>query len=248
MTGKDSMNISPAYLFVGSKQTTHQEALLFLQQTFCLQNACGDCTTCLQLIQKQHHGAIWIEPEKRYNLEELEIISKTATFSLDEDEHCFFIITKADFLSPACANSLLKLVEEPPTGYHFLFLAERLSQVLPTIRSRCTQKVFHQKGDTEELPFIVKQFMRFDTDPITFSQEIGKCSMTEQECIAHIDELLEYWISVYKRVLTKNNPQQEKASLAMITILKNAIQKPPAPGSAKIFWKNLFLQKEQISL
>ena len=47
-----------------------------------------------------------------------------------------FIITSAAFMKEA-ANSLLKVLEEPPTYVHILILAENLGELLPTIRSRC---------------------------------------------------------------------------------------------------------------
>ena len=242
------MNIAPAYLFFGSRTVLEKETISFLQNHFCVQNGCGTCNSCIQIKEKQHHGAVWIEPEKRYTLDEITIIFKRTALALDGDQHCFFVVTKADFLNAACANSLLKLVEEPPQGYHFLFLAERPAQVLPTIRSRCTQKTFTQKGDIQESPTLVKQFMRLDADPIAFSKELVACSMTEQECMIHLDELLAYWITAYKRTLQSNNLQHQATALQMVDILKNAFKHPPAPGSAKIFWKNLFLQRSNFSL
>ena len=47
-----------------------------------------------------------------------------------------FIITSAAFMKEA-ANSLLKLLEEPPDYVHLILLAENLGELLPTIRSRC---------------------------------------------------------------------------------------------------------------
>jgi len=47
-----------------------------------------------------------------------------------------FIITSAAFMKEA-ANSLLKVLEEPPEYVHILILAENLGELLPTIRSRC---------------------------------------------------------------------------------------------------------------
>ena len=235
---------SPAYLFVGSKQTIEQETVTFLQNHFCQQSGCNNCVTCQQIIEKQHYGTLWIEPEKRYTLDAIEIIFKRTALALDADQSCFFVVTRADFLNAACANSMLKLVEEPPPGYHFIFLAERPAQVLPTIRSRCTQKTFTQKGDDSQLPPLVQQFMRLDADPLAFSKEIASCSMTEQECVMYLDELLAYWIAVYKRTLQSDNLQQQTTAKAMVTVFKNALKHPPAPGSAKLFWKNLFLQQK----
>ena len=46
------------------------------------------------------------------------------------------IFTAAAFMKEA-ANSLLKLLEEPPAHAHLMLLAEHAGELLPTIRSRC---------------------------------------------------------------------------------------------------------------
>ena len=47
-----------------------------------------------------------------------------------------FIITAATMMKEA-ANSLLKMLEEPPDTAHIIILAENVGELLPTIRSRC---------------------------------------------------------------------------------------------------------------
>jgi DNA polymerase-3 subunit delta' len=47
-----------------------------------------------------------------------------------------FIITASSFMKEA-ANSLLKLLEEPPSYVHLILLTENPGELLPTIRSRC---------------------------------------------------------------------------------------------------------------
>ena len=47
-----------------------------------------------------------------------------------------FIFTAANFMKEA-ANSLLKVLEEPPATVHIIILAENPGELLPTIRSRC---------------------------------------------------------------------------------------------------------------
>ena len=47
-----------------------------------------------------------------------------------------FLFTAASFMKEA-ANSLLKLLEEPPAFVHIIILAENPGELLPTIRSRC---------------------------------------------------------------------------------------------------------------
>jgi hypothetical protein len=47
------------------------------------------------------------------------------------------ILDGVDRLNTESANSMLKLLEEPPAGTVLLLLTDRLSEVLPTIASRC---------------------------------------------------------------------------------------------------------------
>lgn len=47
-----------------------------------------------------------------------------------------FLLTSTAFMKEA-ANSLLKVLEEPPAYVHILLLAENLGDLLPTLRSRC---------------------------------------------------------------------------------------------------------------
>lgn len=47
-----------------------------------------------------------------------------------------FLLTSSAFMKEA-ANSLLKVLEEPPAYVHIVLMAENLGDLLPTIRSRC---------------------------------------------------------------------------------------------------------------
>lgn len=52
------------------------------------------------------------------------------------------IVEPADALNAAAANSLLKVLEEPPANVYFLLVSSRWRQLLPTLRSRCRQVLF----------------------------------------------------------------------------------------------------------
>jgi replication-associated recombination protein RarA len=51
-------------------------------------------------------------------------------------ERRFIVIDDATTMNAAFANALLKILEEPPAGTHFIFVLPALSQLLPTLRSR----------------------------------------------------------------------------------------------------------------
>ncbi len=66
------------------------------------------------------------------------------------------IIDPADDLEPSAANALLKSLEEPPAGTHFLLVAHRLGRLLPTIRSRCRILRFPQLA-AEQIDAVLRQ-------------------------------------------------------------------------------------------
>jgi DNA polymerase-3 subunit delta' len=53
------------------------------------------------------------------------------------------ILSPAETMNVNAANSLLKLLEEPPPDSHLLLVADRPARLAATIRSRCTRIDFH---------------------------------------------------------------------------------------------------------
>ena len=68
-------------------------------------------------------------------------ILPVAQFAPFESERAFLIFPEADVSfpeqHPESANAILKTLEEPRAGVHFILLSERPDRLLPTIRSRC---------------------------------------------------------------------------------------------------------------
>lgn len=240
---KSSASVTtPAYLWVGNHDLLVEHAITFLQKQFCQNNGCMICMVCRQIGQQQYHNVIWLHPEKQYALDDLDVIFKTLSFALEEDQQFYFVIQKADYLTPVCANSLLKSLEEPPRGYHFLLLATRPEAVLPTIQSRCVitsySSLLHA-GPHSLLAYFTAYRM---SDPITFMQDLDKMVPTERESVELIDQLLAHWITEFKKSVIDADTKKNQHALRVIEHLKQLLQKPPMPGSSKLFWKNLFIQ------
>lgn len=249
----------PAYLFIGSADTLLEHAIAVLQQQFC-QNiqqtnmACSVCIQCRKIREQQHESVLWLCPEKQYAIDDLDVIFSTIAFALEQDHHFFFVLQKADMLTSTCANALLKSLEEPPAGYHFILLAQRHELILPTIKSRCFIEQL-QSTDTEtQMPALFPFFTTTTFhDPIAFGKELESANLNEWESLALLDQLLVYWADVYKKSLIKKDGssthgEQNRTKLAekMILHLKKAMLQPPMPGSSKLFWKNLFLQIKEL--
>jgi DNA polymerase-3 subunit delta' len=229
----------PAHLWIGKPLQLTLKAENQLQAFFCKKNGCLTCASCQQIKERQHSFVLWLSPEKNYTLEQIEPIFKTASFALQPDQSYFFVLEKADYLNQACANALLKLLEEPPQGYHFILLAERAEYILPTIRSRCLLREIKSSLEAEEVQ-LVSWFKNLNLpDPMTYAQTIDQSTLHERESLELIDDILNFWIKQYQLAT-----QQEEKQLAekIITLLATALEYAPMPGSSKIFWKDLYLK------
>ncbi len=75
-------------------------------------------------------------PQLLIKLGQIRSLIHSAHYLPSEAPRKIFILTAANMMKEA-ANSLLKILEEPPDTVHILILAENPGELLPTIRSRC---------------------------------------------------------------------------------------------------------------
>jgi DNA polymerase-3 subunit delta' len=68
------------------------------------------------------------------------LVLARAAFSAHEGRAKVFIVRRAEEMNASAANALLKTLEEPGAGTHFVLLSAQPDALLPTIRSR-TQRV-----------------------------------------------------------------------------------------------------------
>jgi DNA polymerase-3 subunit delta' len=76
------------------------------------------------------------------NVDEAKQMLKTLSLKAYEGGHKIMIIWMADRMNTACANKILKLVEEPPQKTVLLLLTEHQEHILGTIQSRCQKLQF----------------------------------------------------------------------------------------------------------
>ncbi len=70
-------------------------------------------------------------------IDQIRELKKLASFKRYNAKTKVFIISEAEKMRMEAANSLLKLLEEPPESLTLILTTSRLDQVLPTISSRC---------------------------------------------------------------------------------------------------------------
>jgi DNA polymerase-3 subunit delta' len=145
-----------AVLFSGPEGIGKKKmAMALLQEINCEQpRACGECTNCQKIAGSADVFLHKIEPQgDKIKIEQIREAIQFLTLKTWV-AHRFVIVDGVEKITAQAANALLKSVEEPPEGAHFIFITANLSQVLPTIRSRC-QIVQFSALSREELTRIV---------------------------------------------------------------------------------------------
>ena len=174
----------PGRLWIGDPEYLANKAHRWMQERWCQNKGCRRCTICTLIEQHQYYKALWLAPEKgHYPTAILEPLFQTLNQLLDPGAEMIFVLQQADTLPSTCYNSLLKSLEEPPAGYHFILMAQRLHDVAPTIRSRCIIIRDDQGSSPAQHP--LAQFFTSVTycDPTEFSQVLDATNPHEQEVL-----------------------------------------------------------------
>src|SRR5215207_2978244 len=87
-----------------------------------------------------HPDLTWVAPSGAHEMLRRDVqqaVVSAASHTPFEAPHRVFVLERADTMNDEAANALLKTLEEPPPYVVLLLLTDRLTQVLPTIASRC---------------------------------------------------------------------------------------------------------------
>lgn len=145
---------------VGKAAFSEQLAALLLCESIAPDlSACGECQACRWLEAGNHPDFRRVAPEGDDEAEEgasEKVTEKTKKRSasmikidqIRELESFVFVgshrqgnrvvlITEADAMNQPAANSLLKILEEPPSSVYFILASSKAKSLLTTIRSRC---------------------------------------------------------------------------------------------------------------
>lgn len=147
--GRERGTLSHSLLIHGPVGAGQREvAMLFGQSLFCETGrgpfgACGECRNCRRIVENLHPDWIWIEPERgpkglpNITMDTIQSLQDRLVLEPYEGGRVVGCIFEAEKMKPETANSLLKLVEEPPSHAAFTLVTEHFQRILPTIRSRC---------------------------------------------------------------------------------------------------------------
>src|SRR6186997_1273108 len=153
-----------AYVFAGPEGSGKSlAARAFAAALLCRRGGCGECRDC-RLAEEDHHpNQFVIEPEGRdIHVETIRAeVWQPAYRTAPEPGRKVFVIREADRLSPPAADTLLKVLEEPPADTVLLLLSARAHELPETIVSRCHVVTFAALPEA----FVVAQLEGEGVDP-----------------------------------------------------------------------------------
>ncbi len=100
---------------------------------------CGQCLPCRKVQSGNHPDLITVEDPEHKNIAVKIVRQVREDVFIRPNESDYKIYLIAQDLGMEGQNALLKILEEPPAYGVFLLLTENPEQLLPTVRSRCTE-------------------------------------------------------------------------------------------------------------
>ncbi len=184
-------------------------------------DACGVCESCRRAVTEAHPDIVIIAPAgdqlqigqfwDRDNRSEPGALSRTLNYAPTVGRRRVYLIERADTLTPQAANSLLKVLEEPPPYVLFLLLATHSARMLPTILSRSqmvrvtpapvaqlarylSTKFGLSSADAETIAFYSEArtglAVRYANSPAALAESAAIVDLGESLAVAHIGRAL----------------------------------------------------------
>ena len=153
------------YIFVGENiPAVYQSVLDFAKGLNCKENAhadfqnsvadvsfCGICVSCAAFDNQNHPDTFYVVGTKKsIGVDDIrDQLIQPMSLKPYSHKYKVFIVERAQDLTPAAQNVLLKTIEEPAEYGVFLFVSPNTRAFLPTVLSRCDILRFSDEAHAE---------------------------------------------------------------------------------------------------
>jgi DNA polymerase III subunit delta' len=129
-----------AYLLHGPTGSGKREAARAFAAELLAQQAGDPENARVRARHGSHPDLTWVTPSGAHEMLRKDVDESVVAASAHtpfEARHRVFVLERADTMNDEAANALLKTLEEPPAYVVLVLITDKLTQVLPTIASRC---------------------------------------------------------------------------------------------------------------
>ncbi len=161
--------IGHAYLFVGKEGIGKKiTALAFAKAISCINlsedfNPCNHCPSCLKIERGIHPDIQVISPlNSVISIGQIRAIKDIIYWMPLVSKRKIFLIDDAHKMTIEAANSLLKILEEPPAFAVLILITSEPEFILPTISSRCYKISFLPIRKEEQVKILTRMNLGLD--------------------------------------------------------------------------------------
>ena len=150
-----SGQVSHSWLLTGNETVLEEQALSLAQALLCTDllptgEACCNCAVCHQVLAGNSADLQIIRPDgQSVKISQTRKLQHYAALESYSGGKQVIVIFGAHTMQVVAANSLLKILEEPPNNVYFILTAPVGDSLLPTILSRCTWVRLPQKAEDD---------------------------------------------------------------------------------------------------
>ncbi len=141
--------LAHAYLFsgqagIGKKKTAFALAAAVNCLNARLEGGCGECPSCRKVDTLGHPDVHVLLPDgDEIKIDQIRQVQSDFALKPFEGTKKVLIVDNAESMNPAASNAFLKTLEEPPGDALIILITAMPQGLLPTIRSRCQEIMFH---------------------------------------------------------------------------------------------------------
>ena len=195
-------------LFHGESLLYQREVALRLAQILnCSQpiaeGPCQVCASCRKILNGNHPDILWLKPLKTtIGIEQVLKWQEKIYLKHHEGIYKVSIIEHAEALTIPAANSLLKVIEEPPERTVIILSADNAEGVLPTIHSRAQLVYFPNLSEQSWLE-VVEEDKRHEA--IEAFQLSGENQNLATDILKHGVQPLQEWLGNFRAAIQERN-------------------------------------------
>lgn len=158
----EKKRISHAYIFAGPEKDVKVVTALEMAKILNCENrnGCGKCAGCLEVSKRIHPDITIYSSDTSIKIKDIREFIRFMSLSKMTGAYKIGIITEGELLTEQAANSLLKILEEPPANSCIIIITPNLYTLLATIRSRCQILRFAPVKDIYEMVEYDRKFVR----------------------------------------------------------------------------------------
>ena len=136
--------LSHAYLIEGPSGSGKKSLAKYIAASLACVGNCDECNICHRISEGHCPDIKFIsreEGQKNISVDAVREMIDDTPLTPTELDFKMYVFDGAEKLSAQAQNSLLKVIEEPPSGVYILLLCESSANILATVKSRVQRVV-----------------------------------------------------------------------------------------------------------